>query len=564
MNITLEKMPTGIAGFDHLLEGGLVRGNSLLIEGPPGSGKSTLAVRILYEGALQFQEPGLLITFDEFPKQIYQEALAYGVDLRPLEEQGLLRVIWTPPGKVFEGFNGRNDLVDKIIGQIGVRRLVIDSITHFKRVAPSEVDLRELLTKVLNHLKLKEVNAILIKELDTTDPESVAFEEYLVDASMRVYNRPAATGGENLRLLEIRKTRGQGHISGRHPFRLGGEGLRVFPQLRPTDVSTVLGKVEIPRRHRVSVGISGLDTMLEGGFWSGTLNLAVGYPGTGKSVIAQHFIDAGLRRSEPALLLSIKNTPEQILDQASSLSMNWSDAYISGLLRILHFHPSGLCVEEMFQVLVENMREGKPKRLVFDSVNDLWSAVKDEDRIRDYVLVLKSLFEAFGTTTIMMNETSQMGGSPSSDAQDYAHLASCVIQLSMAESEGELRRFIGIRKHTGSNHAKELREFHIDSRGLRVERKATGLSGILTGQTQGALRQVADEVLPSLDQVADLLRAVSDSEEPSNDTQQKIQAARSNLGLLDVILREHFGVTQFHKLSEEELPAASENHPIRV
>jgi circadian clock protein KaiC len=554
VNTPLEKMPTGIAGFDHLLEGGLVRGNSLLIEGPPGSGKSTLAVRILYEGVVRYQEPGLLITFDEFPRQIYQEAQAYGVDLRPLEEAGMLRVIWTPPGKVFEGFSGKNDLVDKIVAQIGVRRLVIDSITHFKRVAPSEVELRELLTRVLNHLKLKEVNAILIKELDSTDGEAIAFEEYLVDASMRVYNRPSSTGGENLRLLEIRKTRGQGHISGRHPFRLGDEGLRVFPQLRPTDIQVVLGKMEKLQRHRVALGIPGLDTMLEGGLWSGTLNLAVGYPGTGKSVIAYHYLNTGLKRAEPGLLLSIKNSPGQILDQAATLGMDWSTPYHSGLLKILHFHPSGLCVEEMLDSLVQYIREGQPRRLVFDSINDLWSAVKDEDRIRDYVLVLKSLFEAAGTTSIMMSETAEMGGSPSNESQDYAHLASCVIQLSMAESDGELRRFVGIRKHTGSNHAKELREFSIDSNGLKVERKAAGLSGILTGQTQGAVRQVAEEVLPSLDQIADILRTVTDSAETSEGVQRKIQMARSNLGLLDVILREHFGVTQFHKLTEEEVP----------
>ncbi len=36
----LDRMPTGIPGLDHLLDGGLVRGNSLLVEGSPGSGKS--------------------------------------------------------------------------------------------------------------------------------------------------------------------------------------------------------------------------------------------------------------------------------------------------------------------------------------------------------------------------------------------------------------------------------------------------------------------------------------------------------------------------------------------
>src|SRR5258706_13823489 len=75
VNAALERMPTGIPGLDYLLEGGLLRGNSLLIEGPPGSGKSTFGVRMLHEGIIQYQEPELLITFEEFPKQGYEEAM---------------------------------------------------------------------------------------------------------------------------------------------------------------------------------------------------------------------------------------------------------------------------------------------------------------------------------------------------------------------------------------------------------------------------------------------------------------------------------------------------------
>ena len=144
-----------------------------------------------------------------------------------------------------------------------------------------------------------------------------------------------------------------------------------------------------------------------------------------------------------------------------------------------------------------------------------------------------------------------MGGDAGGDANDFTDLAGAIIQLSMAESDGELRRFVGIRKHRGSEHAKELREFLIDSFGFRVERKAVGLSGILTGQTQGSLRQVSEEVLPSLEDVAESLRALTDASETPESVRKKLREARSNLGLVDVLLREHFGVTEFHKLAEE-------------
>ena len=117
-----ELMPTGIEGLDHLLRGGLVRGNSLLVEGPPGSGKTTFAVRMIHEGIVRWGEPGLIVTFEEFPKQIYQEAFGYGVDLAALEKSGKLRVVWTPPDRILEGFTGKTAVKNILAAEAEVIR----------------------------------------------------------------------------------------------------------------------------------------------------------------------------------------------------------------------------------------------------------------------------------------------------------------------------------------------------------------------------------------------------------------------------------------------------------
>lgn len=461
-------MATGIAGLDYLCGGGIVRGNSLLIEGPPGSGKSTVGVRIIAEGILRYDEPGLIVTFEEFPKQIYQEARQTGLDLQALEAAGKLRVLWTSPSRIVDGFTGKNDLVDKIVEEMGTRRILIDSVTHFRRVTTSEDQMRDLLASVLSNLKIKNVNALLVKELSRVDDEAIAYEEYLVDASLRLYNTPNVTGSENMRQMEVRKTRGQPHVSGRHPFELGPRGPVVFPRLRIDDVKAAFPKRVSGDRHRVSTGVTGLDGMLHGGMWSRSLTIVSGQPGTGKSVAAYHFLEEGIKSGEPGVLLSVRSPAEHILAQAASLGIEWDAALESGLLRIVHFPPSGLCVERMENELLRQLRRNPPARLVFDSIDDLWSVLRDPDRVRDHVLLLATLFEAAGTTSIMMHELRARSAAGAGSDQDYGYLADCVLQLTIVEEGSDLRRFVRVKKIMDSDHDKSVREYAIDHHGIHI------------------------------------------------------------------------------------------------
>lgn len=546
----LELMPTGVPGLDSLLKGGLVRGNSLLLEGPPGSGKSTLALHMLYEGALQYKEPGLIISFDEFPRQIYQECHSRGLDIESLEEQGLLRVLWTAPRRILEGFTGKNDLLDSIVQQMGIRRLVIDSVTHFKRVAESDAHLREVLGQILSYLKLRGINSVLIKELERNDDVIIAFEEYLVDASVRVYNESSTHQGSAHRLLEIRKTRGQEHIAGRHRFELKREGVTVFPHLRPADVRARFDSPRSPSQARVRFGVSGLDQMLNGGLWKGSFNLLVGYPGTGKSVLAHHFINTGLQAEERSLIVTLGNSPERLLSQARSLGMNWDRDMESDRLGVLRLEPIHLSADTMLNTILEHVVKFRPQRFVFDSLNEL-GKLDRPDALGEIVLLLSAMLEASGATSLLLHTSSEMGGGSSGDVYDFAYLSSAVIQLSMAETESELRRFASVRKHFGSGHAKELRELIIDGTGVHLDRKATGLTGILKGHALGARTNLAEEVVPILDRLSTLMRELMEEDGVAESRMNELGEARARLGFLDVALREHFGLTHLSEEAED-------------
>lgn len=551
------RMATGIAGLDQLLGGGVIRGNSLLIEGPPGSGKSTLGLRMLCGGALQFGEPGLLITFEEFPRQVYAESLSCGLDLEALERAGLLRVIWTPPGRILESFRGKSDLVEQVIREIGVRRLLIDSITHFKRVASGEAELREIVSGILTQLKIAGVNTLLVKELERQDDATIAFEEYLADASLRLHNRRDGVHGENSRYIEIRKTRGQGHVSGLHPFRLDTEGIRIFPRLPLAEVQTQLPPSPPPSRERVAFGVEGLDAMLRGGLLPGTATVVSGYAGSGKSVLAHHFVDAGLRTGGSGMVLSLKGDGQAVLAAAASLGMAWDEAVASGRLRVLHFCPLGLAAEEILDRLVEEIRRGRPDRFVCDSLDCLARITKGDGELREHLLTLTGILRHVGATSLFLHGTRRISGECDDGLAWFVHLAACAVKFSQAEIEGRLRSFVGVVKHVGSDHVKELREVQIDGGRLHVARSAAGVSGILTGQAHRAVRQLSEEVLPALASVDRTLQRLAQGGATPRSLPDEVQEARRQIGSIDGHLREYFGGIDLTDHDAEPRAAAS-------
>lgn len=550
MSNGLGRMPTGIPGLDRLLEGGIVRGNSLLIEGPPGSGKTTFGVRMIAEGVRQHDEPGLIISFEEFPRQIYEEAWTQGVDLEELEATGKLRIVWTPPQRVLDSFNGRNDLIDDLVKQMGVRRILVDSVTHFKRVSDNETDLREVLAGILSYFKLQGVNSILVKELERNDERDIAFEEYLVDASMRVLNGRRARGGENVRSVEIRKTRGQGHTSGRHPFTLSADGIVVYPRLRPQDVRFGLIETQDARRNRVSTGVPGLDTMLNGGLWEGSVNGVSGYQASGKTVLTYHFLDEQLRAGRTGLFVSFHRSPGQVVADAASLGLDWS-GYVDGQqLQLLRADWVGMTPEIFLNRLFEAVASQSPDAFALDSLNDFADLCDDDRRVGDDTVVLVEMLRSVGATSMLLQRLSHMRGDATVHDQELGELLDAQIQFSVAEGDGRLERFVSVRKHSGSNHASDLRELRIDERGMFVADRATSRSGVLTGSSRRGYEDPAQEVLPRIETILATFREVLDQLPDDAPVVERLESARNELVVADVVMREHFGVTEYFKLAD--------------
>ncbi|MCX7012903.1 MAG: AAA family ATPase [Candidatus Sumerlaeota bacterium] len=139
---TAMRMKTGVPGLDDLLGGGLLAGRSLLLKGAPGSGKTTLGLQMLVAGAARFDEPGILLTFEQLPQHLYADARGFGWDLEALAGANRLRILFVKPHEILEQ-PGRQEnrllaAIDDWVSETGARRILIDSISHLRPLYTGE------------------------------------------------------------------------------------------------------------------------------------------------------------------------------------------------------------------------------------------------------------------------------------------------------------------------------------------------------------------------------------------------------------------------------------------
>ena len=100
--------------------------------------------------------------------------------------------------------------------------------------------------------------------------------------------------------------------------------------------------MELPARknsiERISTGISRLDELLDGGLPRNSVTLVSGTPGSGKTILCFHYIDAGLKNGEKCLFLTSDERTESIVAQAKELGFNFQPAVENGQLKFMYLN----------------------------------------------------------------------------------------------------------------------------------------------------------------------------------------------------------------------------------
>jgi circadian clock protein KaiC len=231
----LSRVKTGIDELDQMLYGGFLPQSANLIEGAPGTGKTTLGMQFIYNGITRYDEPGLILTFEEFPQQYYHDAASFGWDFRQLERENKLRVIMTSPEVSLADLESVGGAVETAAEELGARRILVDSLTHMERLAgeaavkepEQKVKLRALQYAFINALKREGLTAVLTKESNTLFGETFGRDNAAFVADSYMMLRYVEIESTIHKALLVLKLRGSDHAKDIRQFQITPHGIEV-------------------------------------------------------------------------------------------------------------------------------------------------------------------------------------------------------------------------------------------------------------------------------------------------------------------------------------------------
>jgi circadian clock protein KaiC len=223
----LPRAPFGIEGLDRMLDGGLVKGSATVIEGAPGTGKTTLGMQFIVNGIERHNEPGLIITFEEFPAQFYHDALNFGWDLKKFEDEGLLKIIFSDPKSVADEIEELGGQIENLIDEMGVKRCLVDSLTHFEYAIEEGESLREVEFNFISSLKREGITSLLLRENSNLlgDTSSLSQAPFIADTFLIL--RYVEIDSAIAKALLVLKMRGSKHDKEIRQFRVGAKGIEL-------------------------------------------------------------------------------------------------------------------------------------------------------------------------------------------------------------------------------------------------------------------------------------------------------------------------------------------------
>lgn len=479
--MTIQRVPTGIPGFDPVVYGGLVAGRSYLLVGAPGSGKTLFSLQFLLEGVRR-KERCLFISLTEPLKEIERNAASLGWSLDGIDQADL-----TPPndinasrGEEYSVFAPSEveqesawQQIYRVLEAKRPQRVVIDSLTQLRVLSTDEYQFHKHMLALVAYIA-QTSTALLSFEPSEMERESAC--ALAVDGIIRLRRDVSDKLGVVLRTVQIEKLRGSDFLSGYHSLRLNGTGMRVFPhRIEATGEPN-------PGERLIDTGIAPLDELLGGGIESGTTTLISGPTGVGKSVLAVTLLAREAESGGRAVLFGFEEPPSFIVKRCHSIGAPIDKALESGNLKITRVNPMEMFADEFLELVRHEVEHEKRTMVMVDSLRGYSLAMAEGGGVMAHIHNLVMYLSRNGVTTLLISEVESIaGGTLMATDLGVSHYADNVILLRYAEHAGQVIKVVNCLKKRLGSFQPELREYRVSSAGIAVGEKLSHLRGILTG-----------------------------------------------------------------------------------
>ena len=464
----LQKCLTGIKGFDEITEGGLPKNRTTLVSGSAGSGKTLFGIDFLINGAIQFKEPGVLMSFEETQDELYTDVASLNMDLQGLVSQKkiLIEHVLLERNDIQEtDFNleGLFVRLEHAIDSIGAKRVVIDSIESIFASITDVGILRLEIKRLFRWLKEKQVTAIVTGEPVQETFTRHGLEQYISDCIILLDNR--VNQQIAIRRIRIVKYRGSKHGTNEYPFVIDNEGLSVIP-------ITSVGLDQPGTAKKVSTGIPSLDKLFRGdkqGYTRGSTVLVSGTAGTGKTSLAAAFALESCKRGERCLYLSYEESAGQLTQNMSSIGFHFEPMIKKGLLKIESTRPSFFGLEMHLLDLYKHIAEFKPKAVVIDPLTSLIGEA-DQREVRSMITRMIDLLKSNGITSFFTSLVSSAAQNDTSGEIGVSSLIDTWIVVRELEEDLSRKRIRGlfIVKSRGTGHDSDVHKLVLSDDGINL------------------------------------------------------------------------------------------------
>lgn len=469
---------TGVPGFDEILGGGLPSNRIYLVQGAPGAGKTTMALQFLLEG-VQRNEPGLYITLSETRDELISVSKSHGWSLDKIalfELSAIEQQLKTESENTFfrpseVELNRTTQILLDEVERVNPARIVFDSLSELRLMSETPLRFRRQMLSLKQFFAGRNCTVLFLDDQSTetrdAQVESIAHGVISLDKTSPDY-------GISRRTLTVEKIRGLKFREGRHDFIIKKGGMVIFPRLVASEHRANF------KPESFSSGIAELDALLGGGLDRGTSNMFMGPPGTGKSTLAMRYAFQAVSKGERVKFFTFDETIHTLVNRAESLGMNIGPHLESGLLTVNQVDPAEISPGEMAYVLRVAVEEENTRMVIIDSINGYMNAMPAERFLNLQLHELLSFLSQQGVITIMVLAQQGLMGHMQASV-DLTYLADTVLLYRYFEAFGEVHQALSVIKKRSGNHERTIREFRVNTQGIKLGPPLREFQGVLTG-----------------------------------------------------------------------------------